>query len=271
MEDGSGQLKDYKFFCFDGKVKCFKIDFDRETIHHANYYDRQGRLLPFGESICPPDNNRSIEMPKQLEKMISLSEELSKGIDFLRVDFYSILDEELKFGELTFFPASGFGKFDPAEWDEKLGEWLELSENMGGVLEVKVKRRYVNCLKDYKFYCFNGKPQFLYISEGLENHDTAKLGFVSMDWEKAPFRRNDYKDFDVLPNKPKKFDDMKMLAAKLSSNVSFLRVDFYEINGKIYFGELTFYPSSGFVNFYPEEYDERLGELLELPVQKGIS
>ena len=117
MEDNSlHELRDYKFFCFGGQVKCFKVDFDRFIEHHANYYDRDGNLLEY---------DRKIELPKTLNKMIELAEKLSTGIPFLRVDFYDV-NGKIYFGELTFFPASGLGEFIPQEWDLKLGEWITL-------------------------------------------------------------------------------------------------------------------------------------------------
>lgn len=126
MEDNkSKELRDYKFFCFNGKVKCFKIDFDRFLQHRANYYDTSLKILPFGEAICPPDYNRNLEIPEQINKMIMLAEKLSKDIPFLRVDFYEV-NGKIYFGELTFFPASGLGKFTNEEWDKTLGSWIEL-------------------------------------------------------------------------------------------------------------------------------------------------
>lgn len=126
MEDTeTKELRDYKFFCFNGKVKCFKIDFDRATHHRANYYDENGSLLPFGEAVCPPDHSRNIKLPKELNKMIELAERLATDIPFVRVDFYDA-NGHIYFGEMTFYPASGFGKFIPEEWDYKLGEWLTL-------------------------------------------------------------------------------------------------------------------------------------------------
>lgn len=118
-------LRDYKFFCFNGKVKCFKIDFNRHTDHHANYYDRVGHLLPFGEKNYLPQINKSIDIPDNLGKMINLAETLSMGKKFLRVDLYNI-QGKIFFGEMTFYPASGMGKLEPEEWDLKLGEWIEL-------------------------------------------------------------------------------------------------------------------------------------------------
>ncbi len=124
-------------------------------------------------------------------------------------------------------------------------------------------------LIDYKFYCFNGEPKFLYISHGLSNHATARISYVSFDWKKQPFKRNDYADFEELPPKPINFDKMIELSRKLSVGVAFLRVDFYEINGKIYFGELTFFPGAGLTKFDPSEWDEKLGEWIKLPQKKA--
>lgn len=117
-------------------------------------------------------------------------------------------------------------------------------------------------LIDYKFYCFEGTPKFAYVSDGLEDHSTANINFVTMDWEKAPFRRLDFKEFDVLPKKPEHFEKMVQLSKILSKNIHFVRVDFYEINGKVYFGELTFFPGGGLVNISPKEWDAKIGKYI---------
>ena len=120
-------------------------------------------------------------------------------------------------------------------------------------------------LTDYKFYCFNGKPEFLYISTGLEDHATASISFVTMDWEFAPYERSDFKPFKTLPEKPVNFERMIEISRKLSQGISFLRVDLYEINGKIYFSELTFSPCGGFMPFKESEHDKMIGDMLVLP------
>ncbi len=125
-------------------------------------------------------------------------------------------------------------------------------------------------LIDYKFFCFNGKPKFIYVSEGLSNHKTAKISFADIDYKMMNFYRKDYRPFEKLPPKPKNFKIMKELAEKLSKNIPFLRVDFYEIENKIFFGELTFYPCAGYLPFQPEEYDKVLGDMLELPKEKRV-
>ena len=123
-------------------------------------------------------------------------------------------------------------------------------------------------LRDYKFYCFNGEPQFLYVSEGLSNHKNAKMCFVTLDWDLAKFGRFDYTPYDKLPPKPNNLDDLIIIARKLSKGYTFLRVDLYSINGNIYFGELTLCPCAGMMRFDPEEYDKIVGEFMSLPYEK---
>ncbi len=119
-------------------------------------------------------------------------------------------------------------------------------------------------LIDYKFYCFNGKPELLYVSQGLEDHSTAKISFLNLDYTKANFRRSDYQDFDILPPKPHNYDKMLEIAGILSKGWKFVRIDLYEINDKVYFSEITFYPCGGYMPFEPEEYDMKIGKLLQI-------
>ena len=119
------ELKDYKFFCFNGKVKFFKVDFGRFVEHHANYYSPEGELLEFGEQGLEPDPNYPIELPNNLRDMISLAEKLSADEPFLRVDFYNV-NGKIFFGELTLYPASGFGSFTPNIWNLRIGDMILL-------------------------------------------------------------------------------------------------------------------------------------------------
>lgn len=123
-------------------------------------------------------------------------------------------------------------------------------------------------MTDYKFYCFRGEPRFLYVSEGLEDHDTAKISFITMDWEFAEFQRDDYATHQALPKKPELFDEMVQIAKKLSKDQYFMRVDLYECKKQIYFSELTLTPASGFSPLQPSKCDEQLGEWIELPQKK---
>lgn len=118
-------LRDYKFFCFNGEVKFFKIDFGRLTEHHANYYDPNGNILPFGEKFFPPVPEADIQIPQNLHDVEELAMVLSKEFPFCRVDFYDV-NGKIYFGEITLFPTSGFEVYIPDEWDYKIGEYLTL-------------------------------------------------------------------------------------------------------------------------------------------------
>lgn len=120
------EARDYKIFCFDGEVKCYKIDFDRSTEHHTNWYNNQDELLPYRAKAIA-DCSAEIELPTELSQMKCLAQTLSKSIPFVRVDFYCI-NHKIYFGELTFYPASGFLRFNDDAWDKQMGDWLKLPD-----------------------------------------------------------------------------------------------------------------------------------------------
>ncbi len=122
-------------------------------------------------------------------------------------------------------------------------------------------------LKDYKFFCFNGKPEVMYISDGSHTNNQ-RIAFFDSNFKSLDIKRKDYNNYDMLPAKPKNFEKMKELASILSKDIPHLRVDFYEINGKIYFGELTFYTCSGYIPFENEKWDKKLGDLIDLSLVK---
>ena len=124
MEDNElKELVDYKFFCFNGKVKLVLVCTNRNIDLEETWFDEKFNLLDLQEG-----NHKSrtdIKKPKTFEKMKKFAEILSKNNPHLRVDFYNI-NNHIYFGELTLYPAGGFEKFTPSEWDEKLGKLIEL-------------------------------------------------------------------------------------------------------------------------------------------------
>ena len=128
MVDESGtELKDYKFFCFDGKCKMLFVATERQTRKEPffNFFDRNYNLLPFKQGH--PVNPVIPKKPERYEEMIRIAEKLSIGYSHVRVDLYNI-HGRIYFGELTFFHFSGNVPFEPEEWDYKIGKWLKLSE-----------------------------------------------------------------------------------------------------------------------------------------------
>ncbi len=119
-------------------------------------------------------------------------------------------------------------------------------------------------LRDYKFFTFNGEPKILYIAQGRGSGEETVADFFDMEFNHLDMRI-DHEMSKELPHPPKNFELMKELAKKLSEGTPELRVDFYEVNGKVYFGEMTFFHCSGFAPFRPEKWDYTLGEWIELP------
>ena len=118
-------------------------------------------------------------------------------------------------------------------------------------------------LKDYKIFCFDGKPGFLFVATGRQNHDT-RFDFYDMEFNHLPVL-NGHPNADKWPQKPENFEEIIEISKKLSKGIPHVRVDLYNINGKIYFGELTFFHWSGLKAFEPIEWDYKFGEYIQLP------
>lgn len=119
-------------------------------------------------------------------------------------------------------------------------------------------------LRDYKFFTFGGEPKVLYIAQGRGRGEPTVADFFDMEFNHLPFSI-DHDMAPVPPEKPVNFELMKELAAKLSQGTPQLRVDFYEVDGHVYFGEMTFFHCSGMAPFHPEEWDRIFGDWVTLP------
>ena len=117
-------------------------------------------------------------------------------------------------------------------------------------------------LEDYKFYCCNGEPKFALVVAGRGSKEQTR-SFVDMDWNVLPVARNG-KDIATDVCRPEQLEEMLRLCRELSAIFPFVRIDFYEVNGKVYVGELTFTPGM-FLKFSSKAWDFKLGEYLQLP------
>lgn len=131
MEDEeTHSLPDYKFYCFNGKVKCINVGMGRFTLKggvHVNLYDRDWKQIPCQH--CHDNYDGVIERPAKLDKMIEIAEQLAQcvGNPFTRVDLYFI-NGKIYFGEITFYPEGGLGYIRPYEYDLLFGSWMDLSK-----------------------------------------------------------------------------------------------------------------------------------------------
>ena len=115
--------------------------------------------------------------------------------------------------------------------------------------------------------CFNGQAKCSFVCNERYAGDGLKVTFFDLNWNRMPFERH-YPQSNFTIPKPQHYAEMIQLAERLARDLPFVRVDFYEVAGKIYFGEVTLYPGSGFEEFRPAEWDTTLGEWLELPARR---
>ena len=145
-------------------------------------------------------------------------------------------------------------------------EWPYKNVKPRIIVEKYMEDKIAHELIDYKVLCFDGVPKIIFTCTDRYT-DGLKVTWFDLNWHKLPFERH-YPASNKKIAKPKKFDEMIKFSEKLSKNIPFVRMDWYEINGDLYFGEYTFYPGSGMEEFTPEEWDYKLGELIKLPSKK---
>lgn len=266
-EKGQTDLTDYKIYCFNGEPKLIMTADGRfSEDKRFGYYDTEWNVVDITWGAPRPD--KDLPRPNQLPQMLKVASQLSKNIPHVRIDLYNVRDNVM-FGEITMFDSSGLEATTPDNMDEYLGSLIELPypSNGGGrkyliingIIEYILKED--EGLNDYKFFCFNGKVKFFKVDFGrfVEHH----ANYYSPEGKLLPFGE---KGLEPDPNHieimPEYLNKMISIVEKLSDGFKFLRVDLYNVNGKIYFGELTFYPASGMGAFVPEEWDEKLGSLL---------
>lgn len=160
-----------------------------------------------------------------------------------------------------------------AEVKRKLAKWLKTNYYWFGrewaykhikpriVCETLLQDEKGNCPEDYKIYCFHGEPALLHIT--YDRFLDPKTDFYDMNWTKIPLATC-YPNSSLEPARPDNFDDLKDIARKLSADLPFARIDLYNVDNKVYFGEITLYPVNGFMEFDPPSYDLELGQRLNL-------
>lgn len=285
----------YKIFCFNKYYNYSEISFRTELekwfLKSLNYKLNLDSPKSFNEKIQWLKLYDSTEIKAEL------------------TDKYKVRDWVIKeIGEKYLIPLIGvYDKFDDIKFDElpdqfvlktnhasstnkivvnksnlnlqeekiKFTRWLKTNYafNKGfelhyGMIEPKIicEKYMGDNLNDYKFFCFNGNPEFIWVD--VNRYKNHCRNTYDMNWNELPFVIDKFDRVNV--NKPLELDNMIELSRILSKNFSFVRVDFYEIDGMVYFGEMTFTSSSGRDPFSPDEYDYIYGEKLVLPEKKII-
>lgn len=148
-------------------------------------------------------------------------------------------------------------------------EWPYKNVQPRIIVEQYMEDKKTKELRDYKFFAFNGVVKAVFIATERQNSS----GETKFDFFDENFNHlnliNGHPNADITPEKPICFEEMKLLASQLSEGLPEARIDFYEVDGCVYFGEITFFHWSGLKPFVPEEWDEIFGGWIKLPEQKG--
>ncbi len=170
-------------------------------------------------------------------------------------------------------------KFNKKAAVKQLNKWMK--EDFGAYnIELhysQIKPHMITCeeflgemIIDYKFFCFNGEPKYMYVACDMFHDRQAHVGFFYLDGRKMPFIRDDYAPMDI-DGLPVFFDDMKKDAEILCQDFPFVRVDFFLAKDTYYFAELTFSPSAGMMPFNPAEFDLKWGQELDISQEMNMN
>jgi len=217
----------------------------------------------------------------------------SKGLKEILVPLYGVYDSshEIKFNELpqkfvlktnngggssTNIICTNKNNLHESDVKDKMNKWLNTRTPKPGrewayyniepkiICETYLETNEHRGLVDYKFYCFNGEPHYLKIAYNDEVTGELLNGIFDMNFKQLPYHRISVNKINDFIEAPINFDKMKKIVKRLSEDFAHVRVDLYNINGSIYFGELTFYDTSGYQKFNKDEFDYILGDLFEL-------
>lgn len=133
--------------------------------------------------------------------------------------------------------------------------------------KIMIEKYMGDKIRDYKFFCFSGEVYSCQVDfDRFSNHTR---NFYGKDWNLLPYNNGKFKNYDKTVKKPKNFEKMWCLAEKLSAGFDQVRVDFYDIDGEIYFGEMTFTSADGFKPFYPDEVDFEMGKMWKFDIDSA--
>lgn len=249
-----------------------------EKLNWLKLYDRQPCYIDYVDKYAVREHVAMIIGKEHLIPLIGVWDSV-EAIDFSKLPQKCVLKCTHDSGSAEIFEQ---GKTNVNKLKSRLRKALKTDYYLAGREwpYKNVKRRIIaeefmhnengiEGLTDYKFMCFNGTPQIIFTCTNRTAMGV-NVTFFDMEWTRLPFERHYKADPNDIP-KPFLFEEMKEMAMKLSMNIPFVRVDFYEINKQIYFGELTLYPGCGFEEFRPDEWDKKLGDMLNIDKEQYLA
>ncbi|MDO4563067.1 MAG: ATP-grasp fold amidoligase family protein [Clostridia bacterium] len=150
------------------------------------------------------------------------------------------------------------------------GEWHYGNMKRRIICEKFLENADGSSMSDYKIHCFDGKARFTLVCSNRQSD--LRMNYYDMDWNLMEARKSNWRDHDTTPKQPVQFARMVEIAEHFAKEFPFVRVDFFECDGKIYFGEFTFFPANGMQPILPFEWDIKIGDMFNLPekTKRGV-
>ncbi len=258
-----------------------KLDFDNpqtfnEKIQWLKLYDRNPRYTTMVDKYEVKNYVANIIGQEYIIPNIKIYDKFDE-IDFLKLPNQFVIKCTHDSGGLVI--CKDKNNFDIKEAKKKINNSLKHNYFYGGrewpyknvVPRILVEKYMIDSkkqeLNDYKVFCFNGHPKMtLVCSERFSSKNMIKT-FFDNNWHMLPIVESGHRTDENI-EKPVNFSKMLKLSEKLAEGIPFVRIDWYDINGKLYFGEITFYPNSGYEKFSPEKWNKIIGDYLNLPKNK---
>lgn len=248
---------------FTEKIQVYKIGYRNEVLHRCvdkydvrQYVESLGLADILNESYGIYEDCRSIDLDNLPDSFVVKTTDGGGGENIMICKDKSVLEKEAFYAELL-------------KWKNKKDinagrEWAYTGIRKSRYIVEKLLVNTENPeagIADYKFFCFNGQPEVIvYDTDRYVGH---KRNFYDTDWNNLNVS-SDCPQCDRNVPRPEGLDDMLKVAAELSKGFPFVRVDLYYVEGRVIFGELTFYPWSGYVQFVPDSFDFELGDMFDL-------
>lgn len=248
---------------FTEKIQVYKIGYRNELLHRCvdkydvrQYVESLGLADILNESYGIYEDCRSIDLDNLPDSFVVKTTDGGGGENIMICKDKSVLEKEAFYAELL-------------KWKNKKDinagrEWAYTGIRKSRYIVEKLLVNTENPeagIADYKFFCFNGQPEVIvYDTDRYVGH---KRNFYDTDWNNLNVS-SDCPQCDRNVPRPEGLDDMLKVAAELSKEFPFVRVDLYYVEGRVIFGELTFYPWSGYVQFLPDSFDFELGNMFDL-------
>lgn len=244
---------------FTEKIQWYKLNYRNQLMHQCvdkfevrKYVEKKGLRKILNEMYGIYDNVESIDFDKLPEKFVIKATNGGGGLNIIICDGKEKFDKEKALILMKKWLKCKFKKSYGREWAYEGNTNRILIEKY-----LEGNDEEFSGINDYKFLCYNGKVEYI-VFDG-DRYVKHKRSIYDREWNYIDIQT----DCDKLENivkKPNNLAEMIEVAERLAEDFPFVRVDLYSINGKITFGELTFYPWSGYVQFNPDEFDFELGK-----------